>query len=118
MSRQSYFIDRFSGSCMLKMTTSILTIFLSSILLVSCDPQRKNECEWYIVPFPEGNTAVKVGWVSLCVANFKLGRQRCFFTAKPGFVDRLNGVPFQYSSMRYTETLPKKIISVESCKKK
>ncbi|WP_132321451.1 hypothetical protein [Pseudobacteriovorax antillogorgiicola] len=89
---------------------------LAIFVLTGCDPQRKKQCEWYFIPFPEGNPSVEEGWVSICVANFKLGRQRCYFTAKPNFLDKMNGIPFRYTSLKYTDTFPKKVISVKPCR--
>lgn len=93
----------------------IMTVLLLAQLLGACDPHRKTKCEWYLVPFPEGNHAMEEGWVSLCAANFKLGRQRCYFTAKPNFVEQVNGIPFRYSTMEYTDTFPKRILKLETC---
>ena len=95
--------------------------FRTSLLLTlcwfsaACDPFRKSKCEWYLVPYPKANAVMEEGWVSLCVANFKLGRQRCYFTAKPDFVEKVNGIPFRYDSLRYTDTFPKKIQSLQTC---
>ena len=91
--------------------------FIFTQLLTACDPQRMSKCEWYFTPHPEGKNLVEIGWVSVCASNFKLGRQRCFFTAKPNFLEKMNGVPFKYDSLEYTNTLPKKITSVRPCKK-
>ncbi len=101
----------------LRFLASSFTIsFAIGCYLTGCDPERKTKCEWYIVPNPEANEMMEPGWVSLCVANFKLGRQRCFFTAKPDMVEKLNGVPFRYSTLKYTESIPRKILSVKTCK--
>ena len=97
---------------LLVLTFSILTL----PFLWSCDPQRKEKCEWYFTPFPEGNSSVEEGWVSLCVANFKLGKRKCYFTSKLNFVNKMNGVPFRYSSLQFTNTFPKKVISVKPCR--
>ena len=97
---------------------SIVMIFLVlTSLLSACDPQRKGKCEWYFVPFPEGNSVVKEGWVSICVANLKSKKQKCYFTAKPNFLEKMNGVPFIYTSLKFTNTFPKKVTSVKPCRK-
>lgn len=83
--------------------------------LLACDPQRLKKCEWYLTPNPKANSLMKVGWVSLCVSNFTLGRQRCYFTAKPDFVEKLNARPFRYSTMEYTDTFPREIKSITPC---
>ena len=90
-------------------------IFLVAFLF-GCDPQRLKKCEWYLTPNPSANKIMKVGWVSLCVSNFETGKQRCFFTAKPQFVEKMNGVPFKYSAMKYTDTFPREIISLTPCR--
>ncbi len=95
--------------------SSIAVIVWLGLALVACDPMRKKKCEWYLVPNPKANAVMEEGWVSLCVANFKLGRQRCYFTAKPEFVEKVNGVPFRYDSLRYTDTFPKEIESLQTC---
>lgn len=97
------------------MKHSLLVVFPILItLLIGCDPQRKGKCEWYFVPFPEGNNVVKDGWVSVCVANPELGKQKCYFTAKPNFLEKMNGVPFKYNTLQFTNTFPKKITSVKT----
>ena len=98
-------------------TVKTLTPLILFTSLSGCDLQRMKKCEWYIVPNPSANEVMEPGWVSLCVANFKLGKQRCYFTAKPDFVEKINGIPFTYASMKYTKTFPRKILSVQTCKK-
>lgn len=98
-----------------KIRVCLLAFALVLLVLGGCDPQRKNQCEWYVIPFPDGNEVVPVGWVSLCVANFKLGKKRCFFTAKPEFVEKINGVPFRYSSMEFSKETPHKIEKLSTC---
>lgn len=93
----------------------IIPAFL--FLNTSCDPQRKGKCEWYLLPNPKANQLMEPGWVSLCVGNFKLGKQRCYFTAKPDFVEKYNGVSFKYNEMKYTKSFPRKITKITPCKK-
>lgn len=98
------------------MITSFVCSFLIGCYLTACDPERKKKCEWYIVPNPKANEMMEPGWVSLCVANFKLGRQKCYFTAKPDLVEKLNGIPFRYNTLKYSDSFPRKILSVKTCK--
>ncbi|NRA66516.1 MAG: hypothetical protein HRU19_18655 [Pseudobacteriovorax sp.] len=94
---------------------SFTTAFMVGCYLTACDPERQKRCEWYLVPNPKANNLMEPGWVSLCAANFELGRQKCLFTAKPEFVERFNGVPFKLSEMEYHEDIPRKITSITVC---
>ena len=101
------------------MNKGYLISILGTILffVCSCDFQRKKKCEWYFTPFPEGENAVKEGLVSICVSNFTLKKQKCYFTAQLSFLEKMNGIPFVYNDLKYTNTFPKKILSVKPCKK-
>lgn len=99
-----------------KILASTICLLAAAFMSIACDPLRKNKCEWYILPYPEGNSSMEIGWVSLCVANFELGKQRCFFTAKPDFVEKIKAKPFRYSSMEFSDSIPHKIKSLKTCK--
>ena len=85
------------------------------IALTGCDPLRLKKCEWYLIPNPEADKVTKEGWVSVCLANQKLKRQKCYYSALPELANRFNGVPFQYSEMEVRKTFPKEITALKQC---
>ena len=87
-----------------------------SLYLCSCDRYRKNECEWYIEPKVEHKDLVEPGWVPLCIKNYKIGRQKCFLSARLKWAERAFGKTFRYSDVKIEEdVLPRKIIEAKPC---
>ena len=85
-------------------------------LLLSCDPYRKDKCEWYLEPEPKHREFVEKGWVSLCARNFELGRQQCFLQARLEFAEKVFGKKFRYSTLKLDEkSFPRKIIDLKVC---
>ena len=90
--------------------------FVIGCYLTACDPERKSKCEWYLTPNPKADELTKPGMVSLCLSNFKLGRQRCYFVAKPELVNRFNAVPFTYHDVIHTDEFPREITNLTACR--
>ena len=94
--------------------------YLSIILIVgffsACDPFRKEKCEWYLVPEPEHRHLVEKGWVSLCARNYELNKQKCYYTAKLKFAEKIYGQAFKMTSLKIEDgTFPRKVISIQAC---
>ena len=91
------------------------SIFVFTVLL-GCDPLRKEKCEWYLVPEPSHRHLVEKGWVSLCARNYELGKQKCYYTAKLKFAEKIYGQAFKMTSLKIQDdSFPRKVVSIEAC---
>lgn len=90
---------------------------LSVLMCTACDPWRKNKCEWYVVPDAKNQSLAKKDWVTLCVRNDKLGKQKCYFQTKYKTARSIRGKTFRYNSMVIDrEAFPRKILAFpETC---
>lgn len=79
--------------------------------------QRRDRCEWVLLPFPEGRQQVAEGQVSVCIGNLTLRRQRCHFSAGQQLVKKLNGRRFRYSDMSWEDSMPRRITGIKYCRK-
>lgn len=96
----------------------LLSLLLFALLLSSCDPFRKEKCEWYLVPEPDHIDLVEPGWVSLCARNYVNGKQRCYLKATLEYAKAVNGKPFRLSTMKVREVglYPREVESIKACK--
>ena len=89
-----------------------LVIFLS----LACDPDRHNECEWYLMPEPNHIELVEKGWVSLCARNYVTNKQRCFIQGKLDFAEKIYGKAFRFTTLELDDSsYPQKVKSVKVC---
>ena len=91
----------------------VLTYFLG--FLTACDPYRKKECEWYLVPEPDHQHHAEKGWVALCARNFTLGREKCYLQAPFDLAEKIYGKTLRFSDIDFSGSLPQKIKSVKLC---
>ena len=89
--------------------------FVVGCYLTACDPERKNKCEWLLTPNPKADHLTVPGMVSVCLSNFQLGRQRCYFVAKPALIEEFNGVPFVYNELQHESGFPREITKITAC---
>lgn len=93
----------------------IAILFLMS--MVSCDLLHKKKCEWYLVPEPKHKDYVESGWVSICVRNFKLDRQKCYLKMKLEEAEKVHGKPIRYDSLRLDDaSFPRTVVKYELCR--
>ncbi len=88
---------------------------LGIILLMGCDPNRHQKCEWYLVPEPDHIDLVEKGWVSLCARNYHNNKQRCFIQAKLDFAEKIYGKAFRFSNLELDDSHPAKVKSIKIC---
>lgn len=101
------------------MWTKIFLIINTSLALVSCDPDRHRECEWYLVPEPDHRELVTKGWVSLCARNYTNNKQRCHLQAKLAYAEKVYGKAFRFTSLKLDkDSYPRKVLSIKACKPK
>lgn len=98
--------------------TKVLICYSLTFMHLACDKDRKNKCEWYLLPNPDADPLTPPGSVSLCVGNFKLKRQRCYFSGSPELVEQFNGVAFRYNDLKYKSGIPKAITHISKCDRK
>ena len=85
--------------------------------LLACDPNRKDKCEWYLVPESRDIALVPEGWVSLCARNYVTNKQKCYLKANIDFAKALNGKAFRYSNLKLVETglYPREVLKINTC---
>ena len=93
----------------------ILMVILS-IFVISCDCQRKNECEWKIEVDYEHQESVSKGFVGMCVRNYTLNKQKCYIEIEKNRVKDLEGKMFRYKdiNIEYSKKY-RRIIDYKTC---
>jgi hypothetical protein len=91
---------------------------LLSLVAVGCDLNRKEKCEWYLVPEPDHVDLVEPGWVALCARNYVNNKQRCYLRATLEYAKAVHGKPFRFSTMKVREIgpYPREVESIKVCK--
>lgn len=99
-------------------TKLVVSLFsaINLLLIAGCDPHRMKKCEWYLIPEADHRHHVEPGWVSLCARNPVNRKQRCMFKATLEYAEKVYGVKFRLSEMKYEEKpLPRKILEIRAC---
>ena len=95
-----------------------IAFVMTSLSLIGCDINRKEKCEWYLVPEPDHVDLVEPGWVSLCARNYVNNKQRCYLRSTLEFAKAVHGKPFRYSTLKIREIgpYPREVESIKVCK--
>ncbi|MEZ4743162.1 MAG: hypothetical protein R3B45_12080 [Bdellovibrionota bacterium] len=84
--------------------------------LTSCDFWSKKKCEWYITPDLDRRSLAKPGWATVCLKNYRLGKQKCYMTIRIETAESLINKPIRYADMDVDETtMPRVIHSAKAC---
>ncbi len=91
-------------------------VFLALISLVSCDPEHKKKCEWYLMPDPDRIDKVQEGFIPVCARNFKTNKQDFRLQAPLDFARTAYNKKFRYIDMKIDGPgIPRTIQSIKHC---
>ena len=91
--------------------------FLLFSLILSCDCQNTGKCEWKIEVDNKNMDMASEGFVSMCIKNYKINRQKCFVEIEKNRVGEVLDKTFVYRDIEIDSTkMPRKIVSFQSCK--
>jgi len=104
---------------MIKLAKLPMLVTMLGIILVfssSCDVFARFKCDWYLVPDLSQKDSVEPGWVSVCIRNYNINKQKCFLKAKLALAEEVYGKTFRYYNAEInTDTFPREVVSVELC---
>lgn len=87
--------------------------------LSACDCQRKSKCEWYIEPDLDNKKYASEGFVTVCVKNYELGKQKCFLELPLEEAKRVYQKRVTYQSLEIDHTvMPRRIKRFQICQTK
>lgn len=93
-----------------------VVVILGCLLLMACDPLHKSKCEWYIAPDAKNASYAGEDLVALCLKNFVIRKQRCYFAASRGFAEEVFGHEFVFDDVVVRKHIkPRRIVSATSC---
>ena len=96
---------------------------LSGLLLLlttqlGCEVIARYRCQWYMIPDLEKKHLVEPGWVSVCLRNYDIGKQKCALKAKFEMAEATFGKPFRYVDVEiFSKVYPREVKSVKVCEK-
>lgn len=95
----------------------LFTIPFALVTLFSCDPERKKECEWYLMPEPSLKSSVDPGFIPVCARNLTSNKQYCRLQAKIEFAKKFYGKKFRFVDMDIETSgrFPRKVLSIKTC---
>jgi hypothetical protein len=69
-----------------------------------------------MVPDLEKKHLVDPGWVSVCLRNYEINKQKCSLKAKYELAESVFGKPFRYVDVEiYAKVFPREVKSVKVC---
>ena len=74
--------------------TSLLLIFLGA-----CDPERRNECEWYLEPDPSRIGKTDGDLIPVCARNFVSNKQDCRLQTTLDYAKKVHKMTFRYNEL-------------------
>ena len=84
--------------------------------IVGCDEISRLKCDWYLVPDLEQRHTVEKGWVSVCIKNYEINKQRCFLKANMKLAERVYAKKFRYYDAEInTKEFPREVTSIDLC---
>ena len=63
---------------------------------ISCDPERKSQCEWYLVPDETRIGKTDKGYIPVCARNYVSVKQDCRLQTTLQFAKKVHEKTFKY----------------------
>ena len=83
---------------------------------LSCDCQRTSECEWSFAVDEKNIDLASEGFVTLCIRNYKIGKQKCFLEIEEEKAEKILKTSVIYQEVEIdASTMPRRIKSYKSC---
>ncbi|MFK7825401.1 MAG: hypothetical protein AB8G05_14705 [Oligoflexales bacterium] len=87
------------------------------IFIQSCDCQNTSKCEWHLEVDKKNMDMASDGFVSMCIKNYNINRQKCFVEIEKSRINEVLGKTFIYRDIEIDSTkMPRKIVSFKECK--
>lgn len=97
-------------------TNRNIITFCFTLFTLGCDPQRLKECEWYLEPDVNHVEIAHEGFVSLCVRNYKIGKQKCYLEMEYQKSVDVFQKKIRYSTLEIDHSVfPRKVLSYKIC---
>ena len=94
---------------------SILIFFMS--MSSACDCQNTTKCEWEIALDNENADMASDGYVTVCIRNFNINRQKCFIEIERNLFESTQNKKFIYREIEIDPAkMPRRIKSLSACK--
>lgn len=68
--------------------------------LSACDPERKKQCEWYLMPNTSKKARVDEGFISVCARNLIANKEDCRLQTTLSFAKKVYGKTFRYVDLK------------------
>jgi hypothetical protein len=100
-----------------KFTSSAFVFLIASTsLLLGCDPDHLNKCEWYLVPDQDRKGNVEEGFVPACARNYEVNKQDCRLQVKLEFAKKAYNRKFKYKDLKVDGPgIPRTVKSIKYC---
>ncbi len=84
--------------------------------ILSCDPDRKRQCEWYLIPEPDYRHKVEDGFIPVCARNLQNNKQDCKLQTTLEYAKKMYEKKFRYIDLKVKNTtFPRTIDSIRTC---
>lgn len=85
---------------------------------LTCDHDRKNQCEWYLMPDIDRVGQADEGFIPVCARNFVNNKQDCRLQTTEKFAREHYNKPFRYEDMKVKNLgIPRTIETITFCSK-
>lgn len=95
------------------------SLFLCFTLMVqglTCESDRKKECEWYLMPDIDRVGQADEGLIPVCARNFKSNKQDCRLQTTEKFAREHFNKPFRYTDLKVKNLgIPRTIDTITFC---
>ena len=74
-------------------------LFINILFLFACDPERRKECEWVLVPDKSRIDKVDEGFIPVCARNYVSQKQDCRLQTKLDYAKKVHKKTFRYTEL-------------------
>ncbi|MBQ46267.1 MAG: hypothetical protein CMP10_02005 [Zetaproteobacteria bacterium] len=94
---------------------SIIMIF-SLMVIFGCDPERREKCEWYLMPDKERRGQTEENMIPVCARNLKSSKEDCRLQTTLKFAEHAWNRKFRYIDLKVESYgNPRSISQIEFC---
>jgi hypothetical protein len=82
----------------------------------SCDTNRKDACEWYLIPNSDQVNLADGEYIPVCARNFVSNKEDCRLKAKLDFAKSIYNKKFRFGDMTLSgKEFPRTVESIKTC---
>ena len=95
---------------------NLLVTFILICMMISCDPEGKKDCAWFLEPEPKLKNNVVQGYIPVCARNRKTMKQDCRLQTTLDKAKKYYGKVFRYNDMSVESVaIPRTITTIKFC---